>query len=202
LLANSLQPKRILAFEPDPTARSKAQELFLRSNLKVELHDFALSNTNSTMYMNFLDGEEGSGSTYIGRSGQTPVRVRRIDSLDLSLEFGGALWLDVEGHAVQVLQGASNIFAKLKVAKVEVQMHDMHESRCSDLFQVNKLMKSQGLIPIRGPLFPGFFGDVIYVNRRETTTVLKIWSNFLLFQLHFLHRIIYPVLNKPAIINS
>ena len=196
-LANSLQPKRILAFEPDPKARAEAQKLFLLNRIDVELFDFALSNSESTKYMNFLNGLAGSGSTFISENGDTPVMVRRLESLNLSLKYGGALWLDVEGHALQVLQGANEILSNLTIAKVEVQMHDMHENRRSDIFQVSKLLKSQGLVPIRGPLFPGYFGDVIYLNKAEVSFPLAIWSLFLRFQLYSLHRIIYPALNKP-----
>lgn len=149
------------------------------------------------MFLNFLNGEEGTGSTYLADTGSSSVEVRRLNDLNLNLSYGGMLWLDVEGHAVQALRGASDCLDKLAVAKVEIQMHKMSDARKADYFEVNKIMLSHGLIPVRVPIYPGFFGDVIYVNMKELTFVDRLWSTALIFQMKVLHGFVYPLLGKP-----
>jgi hypothetical protein len=86
----------------------------------------------------------------------------------------------------------------LSVAKVEVQMHEMHEARKSDLFEVIQLLKFIGLTPIKAPLHPGYFGDLLFVKRSELGICLKFWSFVLQGQLVFLHKYLYPLLRKPS----
>ena len=52
----------------------------------------------------------------------------------------GLLWLDVEGHAVQALSGATKTLRKITLAKIEIQMHDMSLGRNADLFSVIKII--------------------------------------------------------------
>jgi len=193
----SLKPLRIIAFEPDEHARLQASQTYTDNNLDVELHDFGLSDKNSNLYLNFLNGEEGTGSTYLAETGSSSVEVRRLNDLNLNLGYGGMLWLDVEGHAVQVLNGASNLLGNLAVAKVEIQMHKMSDARVNDYYEVNKLMLAHGLIPVRVPIYPGFFGDVIYLNKKESKFLDRLWSFTLIFQMKMLHGFVYPALGKP-----
>lgn len=196
-ISRSLTPSRIIAFEPDEHARIRASQAYAANNLDVELHDFGLSDQNSKLFLNFLNGEEGTGSTYLADTGSSSVEVRRLNDLNLNLSYGGMLWLDVEGHAVQALRGASDCLDKLAVAKVEIQMHKMSDVRIADYFEVNKIMLSHGLIPVRVPIYPGFFGDVIYVNMKELKFVDRLWSTALILQMKVLHGFVYPLLGKP-----
>jgi len=198
ILAERLNPNKIVAFEPDSKIRNIAAELFLHHKLIVDLYEFALSDFNSTQYLNFMDGIEGSGSTFVAQTGSTPVQVVTLDSLNLNLDGGGLLWLDVEGHAVHALDGGSSTLRGLRVAKIEVQMHEMHLDRRADLFDVLKRMKSLSLAPVRAPLHPGFFGDVLFVHRTDMKIQQKIWSSILTAQLFIVHTLIYPLLNKPS----
>jgi hypothetical protein len=109
----------------------------------------------------------------------------------------GLLWLDVEGHAIQALSGATKTLRKITLAKIEIQMHDMSPGRNADLFSVMKIMKLSGLIPIYGPLHPGYFGDVIFIQSDEIGFKLKIRSVLIRSQMRFLHRFIYILLKKP-----
>jgi FkbM family methyltransferase len=192
-----LQPSRIIAFEPDSRARLLATKAYAENNLDVELHNFGLSDKNSSLYLNFLNGEEGTGSTYLAQTGSKSVEVKRFNDLNLNLGYGGMLWLDVEGHAVQALSGASDSLGNLAIAKVEIQMHKMSESRVADYWEVNQLMHTHGLIPVRVPIYPGFFGDVIYLNKKESKLLDRLWSYTLVFQMKILHGFVYPALRKP-----
>jgi FkbM family methyltransferase len=194
---HSLKPSRIIAFEPDEHARLRASKAYGANNLDVELHNFGLSDKNSTLFLNFLNGEEGTGSTYLAETGSSSVEVRRLNDLNLQLGYGGMLWLDVEGHAVQALRGSSNYLDNLAVAKVEIQMHKMSDARVADYYEVNQIMLAHGLIPVRVPIYPGFFGDVIYLNRKELKFLDRFWSAALIFQMKVLHGFVYPLLGLP-----
>jgi hypothetical protein len=117
--------------------------------------------------------------------------------LGLDLSYGGLLWLDVEGHATSALRGASKNLRYIAAAKVEIQMHDMNDALMADYHEVNNIMLSSGLFPVRAPIFPGFFGDVIYLNKRELSLGDKIWSYTLRLQMWLLHDFVYPLLGKP-----
>ena len=198
----SLKPSRIIAFEPDEHARLRASKAYAANNLDVELHNFGLSDKNSKLFLNFLNGEEGTGSTYLAETGSASVEVRRLNDLGINLGYGGMLWLDVEGHAVQALTGASDYLGRLVVAKVEIQMHKMSETRFADYLEVNQIMRSNGLIPVRVPVYPGLFGDVIYLNKRELNIFDRIWSVALVFQMKVLHGFVYPRLGKSHSLSS
>ncbi len=192
-----LKPARIIAFEPDEHARLRASTTYAAHNLDVELHSFGLSDKNSKLFLNFLNGEEGTGSTYLAETGSSSVEVKRLNDMNLNLGYGGLLWLDVEGHAVQALRGASDYLGNLASAKIEIQMHQMSDTRIADYFEVNRIMIANGLIPVRVPIYPGFFGDVIYLNKREARVFDRFWSAVLIFQMKFLHGFVYPLLGKP-----
>ncbi len=197
IINRSLKPFRIIAFEPDEHARLRANNTYAANDLDVELHDFGLSNKNSELFLNFLNGEEGTGSSYLAESGSRSVVVRRLNDLNLNLDYGGMLWLDVEGHAVQALNGASDYISNLAAAKIEIQMHKMSDSRVADYFEVNQIMLAHGLIPVRVPIYPGYFGDVIYLNKKEANFFDQIWSKVLVFQMKVLHGFVYSVLGLP-----
>lgn len=198
ILAEKLNPRKLVAFEPDAKIRKVAEELFHHRKLIVDLYEYALSDVASIQYLNFMDGIEGSGSTFVAETGSTPVPAIALDSLNLNLDGAGLLWLDVEGHAVQALDGGFSTLQGLRVAKIEVQMHEMHLARRADLFEVIKRMKSLRLAPVRAPLHPGFFGDVLFIHRSGLKSQQKIWSSILTTQLFVLHTPIYPMLNKPS----
>lgn len=197
VIHEKVRPDLIIAFEPDTQARSRAQSLFRSQGLKVELHPFGLSNVNSKLYMNFIDGVEGSGSTYLAETGSSVVEVCRFDDFNFNLPYGGLLWLDVEGHARQALEGAVQNLSKLKAAKVEIQMHDMSEARISDYKVVNHIMISSGLLPVRAPIYPGYFGDILYINKRELSFKARLLSKALILLMGFLHGFLYPLIGKP-----
>ncbi len=149
------------------------------------------------MFLNFLNGEEGTGSSYLAEIGSRSVVVRRLNDLKLNLDYGGMLWLDVEGHALQALNGASDYISNLAAAKIEIQMHKMSDSRVADYFEVNQIMLAHGLIPVRVPIYPGYFGDVIYLNKKEANFFDQIWSKVLVFQMKVLHGLVYSALGLP-----
>ena len=106
------------------------------------------------------------------------------------------LWLDVEGHTLQALQGMQRALSNVVLAKIEVQLHTRNEDFKKDLFEVMKIMKKASLIPIYGPIHPSYFGDVIFVHRENAPIKFKIRSKILITHFFLLHKVAYPALGK------
>lgn len=196
-LLMNLNEVKIFAFEPDSRARVKAESKLSRFIPKQLLvSPYALSNYRGTAFLVY-SGVKGNGSTQISNKGSEVVETRTLDEVLPSELHRGLLWLDVEGHSVQVLSGATKTLKKIVMAKIEVQMHDMGPGRKADLFAVMQIMEKSGLVPIYGPIHPGYFGDVIFLKYDEIRLKLKIKSFVLKLQFQILHKLVYPKLNKP-----
>ena len=108
------------------------------------------------------------------------------------------MWLDVEGHAVPALEGMTDALARIAIARVEVQLHTRSEDFKQDFIQVISLMKQSSLVPIFGPIYPGYFGDIIFLRAELFNWKDLIRSKLVLFHLKILHLHIYPKLKKPT----
>lgn len=190
----------VLAFEPDCVARTQAKEFLSRSiSDRLHIFDFGLSNENKLSSIKYLDGNPGTGSSQISEFGDEDIQLQRLDECIGDLALGnGMLWLDVEGHAVQAIEGMKNTLRFVKSAKVEVQMHRMSENRPKDYAQVIELLREVNLYPVSAPLYPGFFGDIIFIEKSYLKKSELLISKFLTIQLWLLHEVIYPLLRKPA----
>ena len=198
-LSHSFHPVRYLAFEPDETARSKAVALFADKKLKnIELYPFGLSNVDKKVFLKYEAEGKGSGSTHFSSEGEDSVNICIFDNHFEIIEKSGLLWLDVEGHAPQALEGMSRSLNLIAIARVEVQLHTRNKDFVQDFNKVIKLMKDASLIPIYGPVHPAYFGDIIFARRSLLPLADQVRSKFLLLHLYFLHLLLYPLLRKPA----
>ena len=199
VLSNHFKPDRYLAFEPDEAARKKAVKLFLSRGLSsVELYPFGLSNIDTTMYLKYEAEGKGSGSTHFSATGEDSVEIRNFDSHYKIMQKTGLLWLDVEGHAVQALEGMSQSLNLISIARIEVQIHTRGEDFVQDFDRVIQIMAEAALIPIYGPVHPSYFGDIIFVRSSELSFRDKARSRLLLLNMYFFHALLFPILRKPA----
>jgi len=79
-------------------------------NLPVEIHKFALGNTNSKVEMQW--DPINTGNSHITEIGSGTIEIKKLDELDLP-KFG-MLKIDCERHELQVLQGAKETILKYK----------------------------------------------------------------------------------------
>lgn len=197
-LIENFKDARVYAFEPDPVSRAKAEEkLASVQDLNAELHPFGLSNERTKKYLNYSFNERGSGTTSISDDG---VDIVELITLDGFMDFPsnrGLLWLDVEGHAVEALDGMRGTLRGIDLAKIEVQMHQISNQRPQDYAKVIKIMNEAGLIPSHVPLQPGFFGDIYFIRRGQVGWLIKVKSQILISQMRILHECVYPMLKKP-----
>lgn len=197
-LAEEFPTARIFAFEPDQQAREKALKLLRKFPLgRVFIFNYAISNTNEERYLKYLNGIPGTGSSEIRDCGEVSVKLRRLDDcIQVLAGESGLLWLDVEGHAIQALQGMRMTLKNIKAAKIEIQMHKMSESRVKDYDKVIEILGAEELLPIFAPLHPGYFGDIIFIKKSYLSKLELLKSKCLIYQLKILHDYIFPILGK------
>jgi FkbM family methyltransferase len=159
-LNRRFNPINYFAFEPDPVAHSEAKRKLQSNGLSnVILFKDGLGEDNSSKSLNYLASGKGSGSTFLADQGEEQVSVCRLDDkLPTNLQDGGLLWLDVEGHTLKALAGMKMTLKKLEIAKVEVQLHSRNENFRQDFSKVLMVFGEAGLVPLYGPLHPGYFG--------------------------------------------
>ncbi len=193
-------PEHYFAFEPDPVAFLKAREILdSKSLMSINLFQEGLGNENSTKFLNYLASGKGSGSTFVAEQGEEKVSICRLDDkLPTNLKEGGLLWLDVEGHTVKALAGMTATLKKINIAKVEVQLHSRNDNFEQDYAEVLTIFRQSGMVPVYGPLHPGYFGDIIFIRTSFLGLRGQLRSRLLSAQMQILHSFVYPVMGKPT----
>ena len=198
-LESYFKPNRYLAFEPDETARVKAMKLLKTKELNhIELYPFGLSNKDTTTLLKYEAEGKGSGSTHFSETGEDSIEIRKFDNHFKILEKSGLLWLDVEGHAVQVLEGMSHCLELISIARIEVQLHTRSRDFVQDYKKVIQIMKESSLVPIYGPVHPSYFGDIVFMRSSQLSFRDKGRSKVLIANMYFFHSLLFPVLRKPS----
>jgi len=100
--------KKVIAFEPMEQVYKCLEKN--TENLPVEIHKFALGNTNSKVEMQW--DPINTGNSHITEIGSGTIEIKKLDELDLP-KFG-MLKIDCERHELQVLQGAKETILKYK----------------------------------------------------------------------------------------
>ena len=203
-MIQTLGLEQVFAFEPDVIAREKAKKLlepFLGT--VVTLSHFGLSDISGRAEL-AKNVSFGDGSSQVRKiASSTPgemssISLMRLDDVKINRDSGGLLWLDVEGHAVQALAGAKSTLRRIDVAKIEIQMHYMSSTRIRDAFDVIQICRDAGLVPVYFPLYPGFFGDIVFIRRTRLKYVYRFFAivNHSMFLI--LHKFVYPIVGKPS----
>ena len=120
-------PKRkILAFEPDPLNFELLEKTLKGYDFgKMEIYPFALSNKNQkvSFFQDTITSATGNicGSdktwieNYLGtNTSKISIETKRLDSFKGEELFPSLIKIDVEGHELEVLEGAEAIIAQVK----------------------------------------------------------------------------------------
>jgi FkbM family methyltransferase len=197
--------RKIFAFEPDPVSFELASKNLADHRNRVILQKIALMDKPVPVKAHPLEGLFGTGSTIfiptlgseVKHSTENNIVVSCLDEKIPKLGGEGALWLDVEGSAVPVLQGASRILKQITIAQIEIDMHTQSKERLKNYRTVFNLMKAEGFSLVAAPLHPGYFGDALFIKLRRRSVSLRAKSSLLFFTMIILHSLIYPLLSKP-----
>ena len=202
-LATLFKPDAIYAFEPDPIAfeiaKNRISSLVSQGHA-IKLSNLALMSFNGDGGLAFV-GHPGGGSTQIRDtavgSEENPVQIGKFDDLEIPETSSGLLWLDVEGNAISALQGMQESLSKFKIAKIEVEFHDMSLSRIQNFQEVISLMKRSNFKVVKSDIRPGFFGDLLFVTGDQLNFMDSLKSALVTWSTYFLHGFLYPTLKKP-----
>ena len=203
LLSTIFSTSTIYAFEPDPVAFENAKsriETLISKGHSIQLSKIALMNVTGDGGLTFV-GEPGGGSTQIQNTEienqDHRVQVSKFDDLNIPETSKGLLWLDVEGNAVSALQGMQVSLHKFNVAKIEVEFHNMSQSRMRNYQEVIALMKLANFRIVKSDNQPGFFGDMLFVHSTQINFIRSLESILITWTTHLLHGFVYPILKKP-----
>ena len=129
LLGRSSQ---VLAFEPRPRQAADLRDMVQTLRLPVRVESVALSDQAGTATLRMLVNDLGRSTIDSGNklddpdgSPRTEVKVpmKRLD--DYALEDVGFLKIDVEGHELSVLDGASQLVARTR-CNILIETEDRH----------------------------------------------------------------------------
>lgn len=124
---------QVLTFEPEPDLFACLEKnLSLFTNIQPQ--ETALSNQNRIGHM---ERSSSSGSNRVG-SGSTEIDLMTLDAL--ALPVCDAIFLDVEGHELQALQGAKETIQRCQPV---IQVEELDDGNAVNLF-----LKGLGYLPV------------------------------------------------------
>ena len=171
----------IIAFEPDPRARSIYLDRF-KNKADCTVNPVAVSSRSGTAELQMAENTiytslETYAATQDGRGikvAQTcAVETRTLDSYDIGTQGYDRVFLkiDVQGHEIDVLRGAAATLQKADVVLLELSFAPEYEGKEPSFAQACQLMHEAGLYPIvfqnyERTLSPyAWERDVIFVKR-------------------------------------
>lgn len=156
LLAHAVGERgRVIAFEPHPVvfdllARNVAEWSALPSGAPFEIHQAALSGADGEAMLStdVFDINQGSASLerptqHRGKMNEHRVRVQRLDTLLSDGSEVGVMKIDVEGHEIHALEGATATLSAGRVRDI------VFEERASPPTPVTRFLEAHGYTVVR-----------------------------------------------------
>jgi FkbM family methyltransferase len=176
----ALPNARILAFEPHPANVADMRRSPRLRDARIEIHDCAVADREGRAEL-FVVPAEGAG--LLARRGMSSlyqradprqrgepevVEVRRLDGVLTAAGIGAggiALWIDAEGMAWEVLDGASGIIEHVSLVHVEVETTPCIGARQKLQSDVSHWLRARGFVEVAtdGTAHPEQF-NVLYVR--------------------------------------
>lgn len=145
MLASS---RSVIAFEPRPAQARELASMFEATGVPVRVEAIALSDTVGVETMRVVESEPGRSTidttnvlSDVDNSGirSIEVPVKRLD--DLGLQDIGMIKIDVEGHELAVLRGATNTLARDRPA-IMVEAEQRHYPNA--VAEITALLRESG----------------------------------------------------------
>ena len=179
---------RVTAFEPNP---ENLREMEINARLQhsgVEIVSAAISNEDGVAPFFLVpakydhdDPHRGMSSlhsrSYVSKQTQVEVHTLRLDTFlapRCADDARVALWIDSEGYAFEVLDGARGIAEKIQMLHVEVESEPCINANQYLYSQVKSLLESLGLVQIaidQPPERPQF--NALFVRDGQSAKVCR-----------------------------
>jgi FkbM family methyltransferase len=188
---NASSSSRIICFEANPYLYAATVQSQRLVPYQIEWENLAISNVDGVASFNTLVQDYGPNNEGIWRKGGSSLLHRRIGDFQEQpivvpsrrldgylqekglLHCGKALWIDAEGAADLVLQGAGEALKSTIMIHVEVEGEEMFFGQCLDR-NIIALLKDAGFVPILSAT-PSAQYDILFMSARLLN--LPVWQN-------------------------
>ena len=134
--------------------------------------NLALSNTNEDLILYYPKKNINSAqSTSNKKKGivydSVKVQSKKLDDLlrdQLSEIKNLALWLDVEGHQYEVLQGSTISLRNTKIIKIEVESKELFKGQKWDYTKINNFLTENNFSPVYRDFEYEFQFNILYIS--------------------------------------
>jgi FkbM family methyltransferase len=162
---------RVIAFEPHPDTfallrRNTTEWSALAGWPTIEIRQVGLSDRNgiATLATDVYDINQGAPSLEPrGERGETmdehSVQVQRLDDILNDAAGVGVMKLDIEGHELQALHGASALLSTGRIRDIVFEEHEEPPTPVTELFDQNGYTVMRIGERLRGPMLGPLFGS-------------------------------------------
>jgi FkbM family methyltransferase len=180
----------IVAFEANPELYDRMTKNQKLHELNIQVQPYAISNSDGEAQFTVFNETRGTGSlkSHTASKGTTyTVPTRALDGLFPHQSHKRvAMWIDVEGHSQEVLDGAKMILKSTDALHIELEDAQIFEGQVLAP-QVIQFLETLGFFHISGGIYPGKRqGDMLFVHQRIAKRI-----SFLLFynRVRFYHSV-------------
>jgi len=161
-IARQSGAQRVVALEPSPRNHDLLKLNVLLNELKsVEIHQVAAGDHEGTLQ--FTENKINSGNSRVSRSGETQVRVSRLDTVLAAEPSIQLVVMDVEGFEVQAMRGATATLGRTKYFYAEYAPEQLAEQGSSSAEFIEAVAERFSSMYVRGPT-TSFFPNRSYVE--------------------------------------
>lgn len=155
----------VIAFEPSPECYKKLIMLKNIFNNRFKFHKCALSNKNTSGFLYYGKKKTGLASLdrkinkipYVGESNKNriKVKIKKLDNFIKDKNIGNIdfIKIDVEGHEMNVIEGASKFIKKKNIKLIQIEFNWHHLIKEKTVYNFSK--KLNNYLPTRLNLLNG-----------------------------------------------
>ncbi len=140
---------KVWCFEPNPEVYTELSENIKNWDNNQELHNIyahqiALSNHSGTGVLNI--SSKNRGEAFIDDASQSdkqiiiktfPVALERLDTIFAKVQHLSILKIDVEGHELEVLEGAGELISQHRIRDILFEEHHAYPSQLTQFLESN-----------------------------------------------------------------
>lgn len=160
----------IICFEPVPSVF----EVLKKNNPNIECYNFALGDRNEIKKMYVASNNSESSSFLkplnhkvyysVTFDDELELKIKRFDSLDISIEHYNVLISDTQGYELKVLEGFGELLNKFEIIIVEYINSKLYEND-SNLEDISKFLKKYNFIEFDKTEDGPGWGNICFIKK-------------------------------------